>query len=166
MVLVFIIQIMIFLFVFIGIVKLSVLRSPVDGMFYYPKPVQERAVQLGLTDKKTIRRRAIVFMSLLMLALLILPLLFTGVWSRITDFKAAYARILILLVASAWFDTIVLDYLWVGKFGFWRIRGAEDLPYRKTGRQLIGKFIRLPVVYALLSIPMAYAAVRIARGLG
>lgn len=73
---------------------------------------------------------------------------------------------MILLVASSWFDTIVIDYLWVGKFGFWRIRGAEDLPYRKTGRQLIGKFIRQPVVYALLSIPMAYAAIRIARGLG
>ncbi len=62
--LVFIIQIMIFLLAFIGIVKLSALRSPVDGIFYYPKPVQERAVQLSLTDKKTIRIRAIVFMSL------------------------------------------------------------------------------------------------------
>ena len=164
--LVFIIQIMIFLLAFIGIVKLSVLRSPVDGIFYYPKPVQERAVQLSLTDKKTIRIRAIVFMSLFALALLILPLVFTGVWSRITDFKTAYARILTLLTASPWFDTIVIDYLWVGKSGFWKIRGAEDLPYRKTGRQLIGKFIRQPVVYALLSIPMAYAAVHIARGLG
>ena len=78
--LVFIIQIMIFLLAFIGIVKLSALRSPVDGIFYYPKPVQERAVQLSLTDKKTIRIRAIVFMSLFALALLILPLVFTGVW--------------------------------------------------------------------------------------
>ncbi len=49
-----------FLLAFIGIVKLSALRSPVDGIFYYPKPVQERAVQLSLTDKKTIRIRAIV----------------------------------------------------------------------------------------------------------
>ena len=125
--LVFIIQIMIFLLAFIGIVKLSALRSPVDGIFYYPKPVQERAVQLSLTDKKTIRIRAIVFMSLFALALLILPLVFTGVWSRITDFKTAYARILTLLTASSWFDTIVIDYLWVGKSGFWKIRGAEEI---------------------------------------
>ena len=131
--LVFIIQIMIFLLAFIVIVKLSALRSPVDGIFYYPKPVQERAVQLSLTDKKTIRIRAIVFMSLFALALLILPLVFTGVWSRITDFKTAYARILTLLTASSWFDTIVIDYLWVGNPDFGKSVGLKTCLTEKPG---------------------------------
>ena len=38
-------------------VKIFVIGGAVNGLYFYPKEVQERAIALGLTDRKTVERK-------------------------------------------------------------------------------------------------------------
>ena len=42
-------------------VKYSVRGGAIDGLFYYPRPVQERAFEIGLTDPETVNHKRKVF---------------------------------------------------------------------------------------------------------
>ena len=43
-------------------VRFAVRGGAIDGLYFYPKPVKERAIEIGLTDRKMMRRKRIVFM--------------------------------------------------------------------------------------------------------
>ena len=57
-------QLILYCLLFTGMVKLAVRGGAVDGLFFYPRSVQERAVELGLSDEETIRRRFKRFMTI------------------------------------------------------------------------------------------------------
>ena len=44
-------------------VKLGVGNSALNGLFFYPKPVQEKVFALGLTDRETVARKRKRFMT-------------------------------------------------------------------------------------------------------
>ena len=44
-------------------VKLGVGNSALNGLFFYPKPVQEKVFTLGLTDRETVARKRKRFMT-------------------------------------------------------------------------------------------------------
>ena len=50
--------------IFTLMVKLSVLGGAVNGLFFYPKAVQERTIELGLSNRATIDRKFKRFMTL------------------------------------------------------------------------------------------------------
>ena len=57
-------QLALYCLLFTGIVKLAVLGNPVNGLFFYPKQVQEKAIEIGLSTRKTIDSRFKRFMSM------------------------------------------------------------------------------------------------------
>ena len=38
-------------------VRIAVRGGAIDGLYFYPKPVQDRAIAIGLTDRKTMNRK-------------------------------------------------------------------------------------------------------------
>ena len=55
-------QLIIFCAVFTLMVKLSVGDNPLNGLYFYPEPVQEKVYELGLTDRKTVaKKRTILY---------------------------------------------------------------------------------------------------------
>jgi hypothetical protein len=128
----FCIQVLIYLIFFTAAIAAVVTNGPVGGIFFYPKPVQQRVLELGLTDVATIRKRKKWFFTALVIGIAALPVLFIGVWNRVTDFQTAYVQTLILLEIMNWYDGIVVDLIWVKYSKFWRIKGTEDLPYTKS----------------------------------
>ncbi|MBQ3378401.1 MAG: hypothetical protein IJG50_00885 [Clostridia bacterium] len=44
-------------------VRYAVKGGAVDGLYFYPKPVQERAIDIGLIDRETIQHKRKVFMT-------------------------------------------------------------------------------------------------------
>ena len=60
------------------------------GLFFYPKAVQDRAVELGLRDYETIKRRFRGFMTAFLIFII-------GGWNDVSNFRTAYGRALLLL---------------------------------------------------------------------
>ena len=54
---IFLLQPIIFCAVFTLMVKLSVRDNPLNGLYFYPEPVQEKVYELGLTDRKTVAKK-------------------------------------------------------------------------------------------------------------
>ncbi|MDO5424631.1 MAG: hypothetical protein Q4F41_12975 [Eubacteriales bacterium] len=134
-----IIQLILFCLLFIGMVKLGVGNEGINEIFFYPKAVQERAVDIGLTDWDTIRRKKRRFMIPFLLILLAALLLIIGLWNGASDFKTAYLQALLFLEVMNWFDGIVIDRLWVGHSKIWIIPGTKDIPFVKPWPQILKK---------------------------
>ena len=124
-------QILIYLIFFTASIKLLVLNDPVRGIFFYPKEVRRRIFELGLTTKEEAKRRKVIFFTILVIGIAVLPVIFIGVWSNISDFKTAFIQAVIFLEAMNLYDGIVVDEIWVRFSKFWIIKGTEDIPHVK-----------------------------------
>ena len=132
-------QLILFCGLFTLMVKIAVGNNALNGLYFYPKPVQERAFELGLTDRETVatkRRRFMIPFFLVMLAALVL---IVGAWNDVRTFRPAYLQSLLFLEIMNWYDGIVIDRLWVGHSSFWIIPGTEDIPFVQTWGQVLKK---------------------------
>jgi hypothetical protein len=159
----FLIQVLIYLFFFTAAIAAVVANGPLGGIFFYPKPVQQRALELGLTDVETIHKRKKWFFTVLMIGIVALPVLFIGLWNRVTDFQTAYVQSLLLLEIMNWYDGIVMDRLWVGHSKFWVIQGCEDLPYAKSVKTVMIERGIMTLVYLPIAAVVAEIAVLVGR---
>lgn len=111
-------QLALYCALFTAIVKLAMRGGAVNGLFFYPKPVQECAIALGLTDRETIDRRFRRFMALFYIGMAAALVLIIGLWNAARDFKTAYLQALLFLEVMNWYDGLVIDKLWVGHSKF------------------------------------------------
>ena len=106
---------------------------------FYPKAVQERAIELGISDRATIDRRFKCFMTAFYIVMLAALVLIIGAWNGVTGFGEAYLQALLFLEVMNIYDGVVIDKLWVGYSKFWVLPGLEDMPYVQTWRQVLKK---------------------------
>lgn len=132
---------------FTVMVKFAVCGGAINGLYFYPKSVQERAIEIGLTDKETMNRKRKSFMILFYVVMLVALLLVIGLWNGIRDFKTAYLQALLFLEVMNWYDGIVIDRLWVGNSKFWVLPGTEDLPFVQTWSQVLKKRSILTLIW-------------------
>ncbi|MCR5681856.1 MAG: hypothetical protein K6G29_05325 [Clostridiales bacterium] len=132
-------QLVLFCALFTLMVKLAVGNSALNGLYFYPKPVQERVYALGLTDRETVARKRKRFMIPFFLVMLAALVLIVGLWNGIRSFLPAYLQALLFLEVMNWYDGIVIDRLWVGHSRFWIIPGTEEVPFVQTWPQVLRK---------------------------
>ncbi|MCM1543213.1 MAG: hypothetical protein NC121_18425 [Blautia sp.] len=158
---VFGLQIFIYLVFFTACIKLLVLNDPMRGIFFYPKPIQRRAFEMGLATEREAKRRKRIFFTVLVLEIVILPVVFIGCWSGISDFRAAFIRAVIFLEAMNWYDGIVVDEIWVRFDRFWVIKGMEDMSHVKDLKFVLTERLIMTVVYIPVAAIIAKFAVTI-----
>ena len=134
-----IIQLMLYCALFTLMVKLGVGSSALNGLFFYPKPVQDKVYALGLTDRQTVGRKRKRFMTAFFAVMAAALVLIVLVWNGIHAFLPAYWQVLLFLEVMNWYDGIVIDRLWVGHSAFWVIPGTEDIPFVQTWPQVMKK---------------------------
>lgn len=142
-----IVQLILYCFLFTSMVRLAVRGGAINGLYFYPKTVQERAIDIGLTTQDTVsrkRRRFMVLFYIVMLAALLLIIVF---WNKVTDYKTAYLQSLLFLEVMNWYDGIVIDKVWVGHSKFWVLPGTEDIPFVQTWGQVLKKRGLLSVIW-------------------
>ena len=139
-------QLFLYCLLFTAMVKIAVGDNAVNGLYFYPQPVQDRAIALGLTDRETVRRRFRRFMTAFYLVMLVALLGIVGIWNGVRDFGSAYWQSLLFLEVMNVYDGVAIDKLWVGHSRFWQLPGAEDLPYVQTWGQVLRKRCRLALV--------------------
>lgn len=136
---VIILQLCLYCGLFTALVAFAVRGGAINGLYFYPKAVQERAFECGLADRSVIERkhkRFLLWFSLMMLAALVMII---GAWNGARDFKTAYLQALLFLEVMNWYDGIVIDKLWVGHSKFWIVAGTEDIPFIQTWKQVMMK---------------------------
>lgn len=134
-----ILQLILFCALFTLMVKIAVGNNALNGLYFYPKTVQERAFALGLTERETVARRRKRFMIPFFLVMLAALVLIIGLWNELKTFRLAYLQALLFLEVMNWYDGIVIDKVWVGYSKFWLLPGCEDIPYVQTWKQVLKK---------------------------
>ncbi len=142
-----IIQLCLFFALFTALVYLFTGGKAVNALYFYPKPVQERAFAIGLADRADVARKHRRFLTLFPLMMLAVLLLIIGAWNGVRDFKTAYLQSLLLLEGMNWYDGVVIDRLWVGHSRFWVLPGTEDIPFVQTWPQVLKKRGKLTLVW-------------------
>lgn len=142
-----ILQLVIYCLIFTLMVRFAVRGGAIDGLYFYPKDIQNRAIELGLATKESINRKRKIFMTEFYIVMLVTLVLIIGLWNHISDFKTAYLYALIFLEVMNWYDGIFIDELWVRYSKFWVLPGCEDMPYVQTIRQMLKKRIFLSLIW-------------------
>ena len=132
-----VLQLVLFCALFTLMVKIGVGNNALNGLYFYPKPVQEKVYELGLTDRETVTKKRKSFMTAFFAVMAVALVLIIRVWNGIQGFWAAYLQALIFLEIMNWYDGIVIDRLWVGHSGFWVIPGTEEIPFVQTWPQVL-----------------------------
>ena len=140
-------QLIIFCALFTLMVKLAVGSSALNGLYFYPKPVQEKVFELGLTDRETVSRKKKRFMIPFFLVMLTALVLIIGLWNGVRSFWPAYWQALLFLEVMNWYDGVVIDRLWVGHSRFWIIPGTEEIPFVQTWPQVLKKRSVLTLIW-------------------
>ncbi len=134
-----VLQLILFCALFTLMVTLAVGGSALNGLYFYPMPVQEKVYALGLTDRETVARKRKYFMIPFFLVMLSALVLIIGLWNGVRRFWPAYWQALLFLEVMNWYDGIVIDRLWVGHSRFWIIPGTEEIPFVQTWPQVMKK---------------------------
>ena len=134
-----VLQLVLFCALFTLMVKIGVGNDALNGLYFYPKPVQEKVYELGLTDRETVAKKRKVFMIAFFAVMAAALILILRVWNGIQSFWAAYWQALLFLEVMNWYDGIVIDRLWVGHSRFWVIPGTEEIPFVQTWPQVLKK---------------------------
>lgn len=134
-----ILQLILYCALFTLIVKLGVGDNALNGLFFYPKPVQEKVYELGLTDRETVAFKRKRFMTPFFLVMTVALVGIIRYWNGVHSFLTAYLQALLFLEVMNWYDGIVIDKIWVGYSKFWVIPGTEAIPYIQTWRQVLKK---------------------------
>ena len=144
-----ILQLFLYCALFTLMVKLAVGNNALNGLYFYPKPVQERAFAIGLTDPQTTAKKRMHFMIPFILVMLAALITIIGLWNKVHSFWPAYLQALLFLEVMNWYDGIVIDRLWVGHSRFWILPGCEDIPYVQTWKQVLKKRSLLTLIWIL-----------------
>jgi len=150
-----VLQLVLFCILFTLMVKLAVGGSALNGLYFYPKPVQEKVHALGLTDRETVARKRKRFMILFFLVMLSALVLIIGLWNGVRRFWPAYWQALLFLEVMNWYDGIVIDRLWVGHSCFWIIPGTEEIPFIQTWPQVLKKRAILTLIWIVGAVVVA-----------
>ena len=136
---IYVVQLFLFCGLFTALVAVGTGGRAINEIYFYPKPIQDRAVELGLITYETIKRKSRQFMIPFLLIMFAALILIIGLWNRAPDFRSAYLQSLLFLEVMNWYDGIVLDKVWVGHSRFWEIPELKGIPYVKTWKQVLIK---------------------------
>ena len=134
-----VLQLILFCGLFTLMVKLGVGNNALNGLYFYPKPVQERAFAIGLADRAAVAKKRKRFMIPFFLVMTTVLVLIIGLWNGVRTFGKAYLQALLFLEVMNWYDGIVIDKIWVGFSKFWVLPGCEDIPYVQTWKEVLKK---------------------------
>ena len=130
-------------------------NGAVGGVALYEEDVQKRAVALGLTTEKRIRKTMTAISAALFIPLFTLvPLMVYGV-NQTQGFWSGFWQMSAIMWIMGLFDRLFIDWYWVGNTRAWQIPGTEDLkpyiPRKVVLRKWIFTVAGFPMIAALIA---------------
>ncbi len=142
-------------FLLLIVCVVGIANGPVGLVVLYERNVQDRAVELGLTTTKKIKRSFIISCIAMFLPIFTLVPFMVYYINGAEGFLEGFWQMTAILLIQGLFDRFFIDWYWVGKTKAWLIPGTEDLmPYIPT-RVKIGKWLGTLVMFPALAALMA-----------
>ncbi len=143
-------------FLLLIVCVIGIANGPVGLVVLYEDDVQKRAVELGLTTEKKIKKSfAVSCVAIFLPVFTLVPFMVYGINGAEGFFEGFWQMTVILLIQGL-FDRLFIDRYWVGKTKAWIISGTEDLrPYIPT-KVKIGKWLGTLVMFPAIAALMAW----------
>lgn len=130
---------------------IGIANGPHGMVVMYEKDVQERTVELGLTNKKKMKKTFIVtFLALYLPILFIIPTMVYFI-NGARGFLNIFWQTVVISAIAQFFDRFFIDWWWVGKTKAWDIAGTEDLKPYIPKKVLIFKWIATILLTPLMA---------------
>lgn len=130
-------------------------RGPIGGIFFYPKGMQERTIELGLITPEELKRRRTFAYVLLLAWMLLVPMVMVVFVNGARSYWDCCWQFYVLFLGAEFFDWLVIDTIWVALSNWWLIPGTEDL--NDTWHSVHVKKWKMPLLIPT-SIPVAAVA--------
>ncbi|MBQ3375252.1 MAG: hypothetical protein IJG49_02335 [Erysipelotrichaceae bacterium] len=150
-----VIELIVYCGIFTLLVKVFAGNDPLNCLYFYPKEVQERVYELGLTDREAVKKKKKMFLIIFTSAMLMVLLVIIRFINRTDDYWQAYWQALLFLEVMNVYDGVVIDKIWVGYDRFWLIDEVKDIPYIQSWKQVFRKRSILAFIWVLGSFIVA-----------
>lgn len=143
-------------FVLLVVCVVGIANGPAGLVVLYEQDVQDRAVELGYTTRKKIRRSLVVTgISMFAPVLLFVPAMVYGI-NGARGFWNGFWQMTAILWIMGLFDRLFIDWFWVERTKAWEIPGTQDLkpyiPARTKAVKWAFTLAGFPAMAALLAL--------------
>ena len=152
-------QIILCCLLYLALVKCAVRDSGRNCLYFYPDAYLDEAQKRGIADKTEELRKGKRFMTFFCLVIFAVLVAIIAGWNGVKDFHTACFEAYLFLVVMNWFDGICMDLVWVAHGKEWAIPGMEGIPYIKPLKSVLIKRTAGTVLYFIIALPVAGAAV-------
>lgn len=76
-------QLILYCLLFTLMVKYAVRGGAINGLYFYPKTVQERAIEIGLITKESMQHKRKIFMTEFYIVMLVSLVFIIGLWNKV-----------------------------------------------------------------------------------
>ena len=111
-------------FVLLMVCVMNIRNSPVGGVHWYEKNVQDRVVELGLITKEQIKKNMLLSFIPFMIVLLILAPMMVFFINGAENFLEGFVQLTVMFEICGIFDRVFIDWYWVNHTKAWIIEGT------------------------------------------
>ena len=139
---------------------IGIANGPEKFTVFYEKDVQDKAIELGYTTKKDIKKQAIISVIVLYLPCFILVPYMVCYINGAKEFSEIFYQSLLIMYIMGLFDRFFVDWYWVEHTKAWDIPNTEELkPYIPKKTKIfkwLGTMVGFAIVALIIALVMSY----------
>ena len=134
---------------------IGIANGPEKFTVFYEKEVQDKAIKLGYTTKKDIKKQTIISIIVLYLPCFVLVPFMVYYINGAKEFSDIFIQSLLIMYIMGLFDRFFVDYYWVEHTKAWDIPNTEELKPYIPKKMKIFKWIGTIIGFAIIALIVA-----------
>ena len=135
---------------------IGIANGPEKFTVFYEKDVQDKAIELGYTTKKSIKKQTIISIIVLYLPCFILVPLMVCYINGAKEFSEIFIQSLLIMYIMGLFDRIFVDWYWVEHTKAWDIPNTEEFKPYIPKKMKLAKWLGTIVGFAIIALIIAW----------
>lgn len=140
---------------------IGIANGPERFTIFYEKDVQEKAIRLGYTTQKNIKKQTIISIIVLYLPCFTLVPFMVCYINGAKEFVEIFIQSLLILYIVGLFDRFFIDWYWVEHTKAWDIPNTEELKPYIPKKMKVTKWLGTIIGFALIALIIAFVMFRI-----
>ena len=147
-------------FILLMFCVIGIANGPEKFTVFYEKDVQDKAIELGYTTKKDIKKQTIISVIVLYLPCFILVPYMVCYINGAKEFSEIFYQSLLIMYIMGLFDRFFVDWYWVEHTKAWDIPNTEELkPYIPKKMKIfkwLGTMVGFAIIALIIALVMSY----------